>query len=472
MERRLYFVQHVLEKKAMFEFLASEVNKKANLSESDLLPFHQRDDETTILHISILYKQDRDGMTGLQLLSCDNSAFRRRTKGNYPKELFYYCMTLKLFHVFQLRILLWKLCAQSTLWGDIRAEKQRYESAVQLAEFLIGKDTSWEATKSTKGESNPKTHKYASSSTVLQHQDHVGSREKSPTDALPFGNPQKSQDTNEKVEGTPLILATEHGCTEIVEAILNKYPQAVEHVDGEGRNILHLAIEHRHKQIFDKVEGMGFPVMIKLIRKLDNNGNTILHNVGKKKDAQGAEDMRSPALLLRDDLLLYERVRKVTATQFVKHFNRDGKTVEQHTFAHVCPDICDNVSFDPHITLSSLPQKLMLGLTFLIFSVSTMMLAFAAMVILLIRNKERWTKITLYSVAFFPVTIFALSYMPLYKSLIKTLKYSLKNIWARSESVLPHRPWTFKQFNVCKSHARDASSSTHPSTPQTTRYPV
>ncbi|KAK3017738.1 hypothetical protein RJ639_003094 [Escallonia herrerae] len=87
-------------------------------------------------------------------------------------------------------------------------------------------------------------------------------------------------------------------------------------------------------------------------------------------------------------------------------------------------------------------QKLMLGLTFLIFSISMMMLAFAATVILLIRNREQWTKIVLYSVALFPVTIFALSYMPLYMSLIKTLGQSLKKISAvfpRSKSALPHR---------------------------------
>ncbi|KAK3036978.1 hypothetical protein RJ639_030943, partial [Escallonia herrerae] len=334
----------------------------------------------------------------------------------------------------------------------------RYESAVQLAKFLTGKDTSWKATKSTKGESNPQTHTYASSST-FQHQDHVAS-------------------TKKNVAGTPLMLATKHGCTEIVDAILEKYPQAVEHVDGEGRNILHLAIKHRNKHIFDKVERMGFP-MIRLIRKLDNNGNTILHYVGIKKDTIKAEDMRSPALLLQQDLLLFERVKKVTATHFVKHFNNNKKTAEQHTFPNVCLDICDNVSFDPHITLSdfqqSLPQKLILGLTLLIFSVSMMMLAFAATVILLIRNKEQWTKVVLYSVAFFPVTMFAFTYIPLYMSLIKTLEYSLTKIWAvfpRSESGLPHRFLTFKPFKVRKSHARNPDSSTQPSTLKTTRCPV
>ncbi|KAK3017732.1 hypothetical protein RJ639_003088, partial [Escallonia herrerae] len=495
------------------------------------------------------------------------------------------------------------------LWEAIRAEKQRYELARQLAGFLIEKDTSWEATESAMDESKPKTHKYGRVSTVHQNQDHEGSRRKAPTsdesgteDTLSFREHEKSQEMNEKVAETPLILATKSGCTVIVEEILRKYPQAVEHVDAEGHNILHVAIKYRHIKVFNIVERMGIP-MTRLIRKIDDNGNSILHYVGIKAEDHGTEDMRSPAMLLQEDLLLFERVQKVSTTHFIKHFNCNRKTAEElfadsnaqirenakewlkrpamllqedlllfervqkvtttHFIKHFNCDrktaeevfadsniqIRDNakewlkrtaencsivavliatIAFAAAYTVPggpnqntgypilvnkpffiiftmadvlslafaltsvitflsiltspfrlkdfklSLPQKLMLGVTFLIFSVSMMMLAFATTVILLIRNREQWTKIALYSVAFFPVTIFALSYIPLYMSLIKTLEYSLKKIWAvfpRSESGLPHRSWTFKPFKVRKSHARSGASSTYPSTLKTTRYP-
>ncbi|KAK3017735.1 hypothetical protein RJ639_003091 [Escallonia herrerae] len=557
-------------KKTMFEFLDKEVNKKTELSASDLRALRRREDMTTILHMSILAEhfdlalliakkyeylvdeRDEDCMTALQLLSCNASAFRSGIKGNSLKQLLYSCMALEPF----------LLCSEIDtgfkvpLWEAIRAEKQRYESARQLADFLIGKDTSWEATESAMDESKPKTHKYGRVSTVLQNQDHEGSRKKAPTsdesgteDTLSFKEPEKSQETiNEKVAETPLILATKSGCTEIVEEILRKYPQAVEHVDAEGRNILHVAIKYRQIKVFDIVERMGIP-MTRLIRKIDDNGNSILHYVGIKAEDHGAEDMRSPAMLLQEDLLLFERVQKVSTTHFIKHFNCNRKTAEE-LFADSNAQIRENakewlkrtaencsivavliatVAFAAAYTVpggpnqntgypilvnkpffiiftmtdvlsltfaltsvitflsiltspfrlkdfkQSLPQKLMLGVTFLIFSVSMMMLAFAATVILLIRDREQWTKIALYSVAFFPVTIFALSYMPLYMSLIKTLEYSLKKIWAifpRSESGLPHRSWTFKPFKVRKSHARNATSSTYPSTLKTTRYPV
>lgn len=78
----------------------------------------------------------------------------------------------------------------------------------------------------------------------------------------------------------------------------------------------------------------------------------------------------------------------------------------------------------------SLPQQLMLGISCLILSVSMMMLAFAATVILMIRNNQQWTRIALYLVAFLPVTVFAVIYLPLYLSLMGTYKYTIKKWWS------------------------------------------
>ena len=99
----------------------------------------------------------------------------------------------------------------------------------------------------------------------------------------------------------------------------------------------------------------------------------------------------------------------------------------------------------------SLLRKLMLGFTFLILSVSMMMVAFGATVILMIQNKERWTKIVLYSVAFLPVVIFGLSYSPLYYRLLKACSGMVKFLlelcprWSCASSSSPS--WTTKFFN-------------------------
>ena len=76
----------------------------------------------------------------------------------------------------------------------------------------------------------------------------------------------------------------------------------------------------------------------------------------------------------------------------------------------------------------SLPNKLMLGFTFLFLSVSMMMISFSATIILMIHSKERWTKILVYSLSFVLVGIFVQAYFPLYLSLSKTYKYLLKRI--------------------------------------------
>ncbi|CAI9279908.1 unnamed protein product [Lactuca saligna] len=488
-------------KNRMYDFLDAEMHKTIQ-SDADLRSFHFRDDKTSILHISILTEhydlalkiaekyrylideRDGDGMTALQLLACNPSAFHggEEVGGSLIKK-FIYARIRTGGTVTEKGS--WKV----PLWEQLRDQKHRYDSVIELARFLIERDTTWEATESALDKSKPKTHRYGRTSSM------------GPQDQGQISATGQETTTTVDIAETPLFLATKSGCTEIVRGILEMYPQAVEHVDDEGRNILHVAIKYRQIQIFDIVEKMETP-MTRLIRKIDNNGNSILHMVGIKATEAGHEDMRSPALILQEDLLLFERVKKISATHFTKHYNAQGLTAEklfainnaQHRMdakewmkgtaencsivavliatvafaaAYTVPGgpnqetgypILENQPFFFLFTMTdvlslafaltsvilflniltssfrlkdfrqSLPQKLMMGVTLLILSVSMMMVAFAATVILLIRNKEKWTRVALYSVAFFPVLIFAFSYLPLYVSLVKTFSYTLKKI--------------------------------------------
>ena len=104
---------------------------------------------------------------------------------------------------------------------------------------------------------------------------------------------------------TPLFLATKSGCVEIVKEILKIYPQAVEHIDDEGQCILHVAIKYRQLEVFEHVSKMEVP-MRWLVRRLDNNGNTILHMVGMPIHDYVPEKMLGPALQLQEELLWFE----------------------------------------------------------------------------------------------------------------------------------------------------------------------
>ncbi|KAK1403976.1 PGG domain-containing protein [Heracleum sosnowskyi] len=104
----------------------------------------------------------------------------------------------------------------------------------------------------------------------------------------------------------------------------------------------------------------------------------------------------------------------------------------------------------------SLPQQLMLGITCLILSVSMMMLAFAATVILMIRNNQQWTRIILYLVAFLPVTVFAVIYLPLYLSLMGTFKYTIMKWW----SYIPQSKCTTSHQSLENTNANPSAAET------------
>jgi hypothetical protein len=116
---------------------------------------------------------------------------------------------------------------------------------------------------------------------------------------------------------TPLFLATKLGCIEIVKEILDKYPQAVEHIDNGGRTILHVAIKYRQLEVFNLVLKMEV-AMRWLIRRLDNNGNSILDMVGIKREDYVPEKLRGPAFELQEELLWFEVTPFSSASQTIK----------------------------------------------------------------------------------------------------------------------------------------------------------
>ncbi|KAH0671308.1 hypothetical protein KY285_024051 [Solanum tuberosum] len=512
-------------KTVMFDFLDQQVSQFFDVNEREA--FYYKLGGATILHAAVrsehfglalsiakkyeylVNERDADGMTALQLLACNRQAFGSGEKYGYIKRSIYTRLSTepkatekegKSPH-HQVIVIPQvgseeggvyadaEKCYRVPLVESMRKHKQRYESVLKLAKFLIAKDTSWECSESALNQVEPRSHKYRLMSDVSK------SEEKEEQDGVaPAGQ------VVTKIAESPLILATKSGCTEIVDEILKTYPQAVEYVDSEGRNVLHVAIKYRQMQIFDIVEKMGMP-MRRLKRKITHQGNSILHMVGVKEDTEIA-DMRSPALLLQENLLLFERVKSVCSADFFEIINEEGKTAEElftkanatlrseakdwlkrtaenctivavliatvaFAAAYTIPGgpnqstgypvllaqpffviftigdvlsitfaLTSMITFLSILTSSfllhefrrSLPQKLILGVTLLILSVSMMMLAFASTIILMIHYKERWTKIALSSMAFLPVTIFAVSYFPLYVSLWKNFNYSLRKL--------------------------------------------
>jgi ankyrin repeat protein len=176
-------------------------------------------------------------------------------------------------------------------------EKSSNESALELAKLLVKKDTSWESTSSASDLSKTKPHKYGTSG---------GDEKEGSGEGLPSSiSPKPAEAASSGV--TPLFIATKFGCIEIVKEILETYPQAVEHIDSDGKTILHVATKHRRLEVFNLV--MKQEVAKRwLLRRLDNKGNSILHMAGVKRShhVYVPEKMQGPALELRDELLWFE----------------------------------------------------------------------------------------------------------------------------------------------------------------------
>ncbi|KAJ9169177.1 hypothetical protein P3X46_020638 [Hevea brasiliensis] len=307
---------------------------------------------------------------------------------------------------------------------------------------------------------------------------------------------------------TPLLIASSTGIIEIVDEILEAYPQAVEHVSDMGQNILHVAIKNRQRDIFRRVKKMKIPMAI-LVRKIDNNGYSLLHHAADLHNDFGGHKP-STVLQLQGELRWFERVKKIIPSHYIMHHNEKGHTAFElfeltHAKLHkdaqewlkrtsescsviavliatvgftaiytvpggtdektglpillhypffVVFTILDIISLASSLTavvmfLSiltspfrlqdfriSLPRKLTLGFTFLFISVAATMLAFAATIVLEIHLKAQWSRSLIYTVAFLPVTAFAIMQFPLYLAFTGIIKSSLK-------ALRKALPWSF-----------------------------
>lgn len=163
----------------------------------------------------------------------------------------------------------------------VQKQMLKHKSAKKVGRFLIERDASWEATEPMSNQNRIKLHRFG----ATVHADII---------------------INAPTPDSPLFLETKSGFTEIVKEILQVYPQAVEHIDEDGRDILHVAIKYQRIDIYNTVIRMKNP-LTRLRGKIDKRGNSILHMVGiKVRDPKAESDIRSPALVLRDDLLLFE----------------------------------------------------------------------------------------------------------------------------------------------------------------------
>lgn len=183
-------------------------------------------------------------------------------------------------------------------------KKMKHESAMELAKILIENDTTWELTHTKPDIGIISLGKKGSRSETLENVENNHEKLFKETSSL-----NNINDDDEETNGlgpflTPLHIATSTGIVEIVKEIIQVHPQAVEHVNHQGQNIMHVAIRNRQLEIFSLVLQMRIPMAIRLYRKIDNNGSTLLHHAANMKYCD--KTRHNSALRLQDELRWFE----------------------------------------------------------------------------------------------------------------------------------------------------------------------
>ena len=88
---------------------------------------------------------------------------------------------------------------------------------------------------------------------------------------------------------------------ELVELILKKFPHLAFYEDHNGKNILHIAIENRCKNVFKLVCQMS-QILNHLVIYFDSSGNTILDLAGKLAPQNKLNLVSGPAFQMQLEL--------------------------------------------------------------------------------------------------------------------------------------------------------------------------
>ncbi|KAH9803495.1 ANK REP REGION domain-containing protein [Citrus sinensis] len=270
---------------------------------------------------------------------------------------------------------------------------------------------------------------------------------------------------NATIQDRTLHFAASNGITEILEEILQRYPQALLSKANElnEQNILHVAVERRQHKVFELIMKEMQLYVPKWAARIDKKGYTLLHHVADMKHyKQGirtwsCSPISGGVTVVRDQLSKAQEWIKETAQAcsvlailiatvvFTAAFTIPGGNNEKgfphflrsplfYVFtvtdvASLSLSLSSVVMFLSILTspressdfLSNLPFKLTTGFILLFFSVLTSMITFSASLLLIIRLGKKWTA-TLYAAAIFPVVVLALMEFPVYTNFAANFK--------------------------------------------------
>ncbi|XP_042501938.1 protein ACCELERATED CELL DEATH 6-like [Macadamia integrifolia] len=128
----------------------------------------------------------------------------------------------------------------------------------------------------------------------------------------------------------PLLQATKFGIIEIVQVILEEFPDAIEVRDKiSGKNMLHLVAEFRQDKIFEFLQSQKLPtITTKMLLQVDKKENTPLHLAAKYGFHQRRHVI--PILnLMPSEMFWFKHIRQISPRQIYHLQNAKSQTPQE-----------------------------------------------------------------------------------------------------------------------------------------------
>ncbi|KAI3696678.1 hypothetical protein L6452_29144 [Arctium lappa] len=152
----------------------------------------------------------------------------------------------------------------------------------------------------------------------------IEEKPKSEIDAILRG-PTFVKDKNRTYPSRVLFVAAEMGNTKFVVELIRKYPDLIWKQNDNSQSIFHIAVSHRRESIYNLLYEIGSTKHFITCLK-DQEGNNMLHLVGKKVEKNQPPDVSGVAFQLQRELLWFKEVKSMIPPHYINQKNKAGKT--------------------------------------------------------------------------------------------------------------------------------------------------
>ncbi|OVA01269.1 Ankyrin repeat-containing domain [Macleaya cordata] len=209
------------------------------------------------------------------------------------------------------------ICRGCPVLGIFYKAKEKHTYVMQLLEQLLEKDSQIQWNYASGDGRNPSKHNNYKK--------------------LQFDSVKETKKCIER----PIILATKMGIIEMVKEIVNMFPESLEFIDEEaGKNVLHLAAEHRHEYIMEWLKSMKKRDLANLVVGIDREGNTALHAAAKLGEDKPWH-IRGAAHHIQWECVWFERIKYLLPAHMITIKNSNNQSAKE-VFTKTHKDLLEN----------------------------------------------------------------------------------------------------------------------------------